>query len=371
LRGSVRLGRKTKDLVAALAPGEIAVIAHEDLDELAARGLIGAKVQAVINARRSISGRYPNPGPLLLAQASIPIVDAVGDELFELLHDGDVVEIVDGRIVRDETPIAKGEVLTKNAIDELMRQAKANVVKEIERFVENTIEYAEREKELVLGAVSFPLLKTRIEDRPVLIVVRGRGYKDDLAAIGSYIEEIKPALIGVDGGADALMEAGYRPDIVIGDMDSVSDRALRAAVELVVHAYPDGRAPGLERIERLGLGAHVVPSIGTSEDVALLMAYELGANVIVAVGTHSNIVDFLEKGRAGMASTFLVRLKVGSILVDAKGLSQVYKGRPRGKYPMLVLLAALAPTLVVASLSEPVGRWIRMFVLYLRLSLNF
>jgi len=371
VRGSVKLGRKTKELVPALAPGEIAVIAHEDLDELAAAGLVEARVRAVINTRRSITGRYPNKGPSLLAEAGIPIVDGAGDALFDVLRDGDVVEIDGGRILRNGEAVGEGEILTKEAIEERHEQAKKNIVQEIERFVENTLEYARREKGLVLGQVRFPELETELAGRPALVVVRGQSYKEDLAAIGSYIEETHPVLIGVDGGADALLEAGFDPDIVVGDMDSVSDAALFAAKERVVHAYPDGRAPGLARVERLGLSARVVPSFGTSEDVALLMAYELGASLIVAVGTHSNIVDFLEKGRAGMASTFLVRLKVGSILIDAKGLSRVYKGRPRGRYPALVVLAALMPTLLVALLSKPVGEWTRMLVLYLRLALGF
>ncbi|MBO2520704.1 MAG: hypothetical protein CW345_02690 [Firmicutes bacterium] len=371
MRAKARLGRRTKELVARLQPGEIAVIDHEDLDEVAARSLVEAKPALVVNARRSISGRYPTPGPRIVLEAGIPVLDAVGDGVFQCLADGDVVEVKGGRIYRDGRLIAQGRRLTREGVEEAYAAARRNVAHEIEAFVENTLEYARREKDFILGAVCFPRLDTGFAGRPALVVVRGPGYLEDLRAIASWIDEVRPVTVGVDGGADALMELGVRPDVIVGDMDSVSDEALRCGAELVVHAYPDGRAPGMDRLRRMGLAAHQVASVGTSEDVALLMAYELGASLIVAVGTHSNIVDFFEKGRRGMASTFLVRLKVGSILVDAKGLSQVYRGRPKGSYPLLVLIAALLPFALVALLSAPVRQWVRLFVIYARLSLGF
>ena len=370
MQAVVRLGRRTKELIPRLVPGEIALIAHEDLDEVAAKGLLAARAAAVINTRRFISGRYPNPGPGLLAEAGIPMIEGVGDDLLDRLRDGEVIEVEGGEIRRDGALVGRGELLTREDVERRYRAARHNLVAEIEAFVDNTLEYARREKGLVTGAVAFPRLRTHFVDRPVVVVVRGHGYREDLAVVGSYIDETRPVLVGVDGGADALVEAGHRPDVIVGDMDSVSDETLRLGAELVVHAYPDGTAPGLRRVQELGLHAHCVPAAGTSEDLALLMAYELGASLIVAVGTHSNIVDFLEKGRQGMASTFLVRLKVGSILVDAKGLSQVYRGRPLGKYWVLVLLAALAPTLLVVLISEPLNQWLRLLLLYVRISLG-
>lgn len=364
------MGRRTKELIARIAPGEIAVLDHEELDEVAARGLIEAKAAAVVNAKASISGRYPNPGPRLLLEAGIPVVDGVGEEVFHRLADGDVVELSEGTIYRDGRVIARGTPLTKSMAEEAYARGRENVVAQIEAFVENTLEYARKEKGLILGDVRFPPLKTRFAGRPALVVVRGPGYREDLAAIASYIDEVRPVTVGVDGGADALMELGFTPDVIVGDMDSVSDEALRSGAELVVHAYPDGRAPGRQRVTRLGLEAVEVAAVGMSEDLALLMAYELGASLIVAVGTHSNIVDFFEKGRRGMASTFLVRLKVGSILIDAKGLSRVYKGRPKGSYSFAVLVAALLPFALVALLSPAVRQWFRLMTIYVRLSLG-
>lgn len=370
MRGRARLGRRTKELIARLDPGEIAILDHEEIDEVAAKGLVEARPAAVVNARSSLSGRYPNPGPRILLEAGIPVLDDVGEEVFDKLAEGDVVELMEGCLVRGGEVIAKGRTLTKAYVDEAYAKARKNVVAEIEEFVENTLEYARKEKGFILGGVDFPPLKTQFAGRPALVVVRGPGYREDLAAIASYIDEVRPAIIGVDGGADAVLELGFIPDVIVGDMDSVSDEALRSGAELVVHAYPDGRAPGRERLASLGLAGAEVASVGMSEDLALLMAYELGASLIVAVGTHSNIVDFFEKGRRGMASTFLVRLKVGSILVDAKGLSEVYRGRPKGSYSLLVLVAALLPFALVALLSPSLRQWFRLMAIYVRLSLG-
>lgn len=370
VRGRVRLGRRTKELIARLDPGEIAVIDHEELDEVAARGLADARPAAVVNAKTSISGRYPNPGPRILLEAGIPVVDDVGEGIFARLADGDWVELVDGRLMQEGRLVAEGRPLTKTDVDEAYARGRENVASQLEAFLENTLEYARKEKSFILGAVHFPPLRTEFVGRPALVVVRGPGYREDLAAIASYIDEVRPVIVGVDGGADALLELGFTPDVIIGDMDSVSDEALRSGAELVVHAYPDGRSPGRERLDALGLAAAEVASVGMSEDVALLMAYELGASLIVAVGTHSNIVDFFEKGRRGMASTFLVRLKVGSILIDAKGLSQVYRGQPKGSYSLLVLVAALLPFALVALLSPVLRQWLRLMAIYVRLSLG-
>jgi uncharacterized membrane-anchored protein len=208
------------------------------------------------------------------------------------------------------------------------------------------------EQELLLDGIDLPSLRTRMDERYVLVVVRGYHYKEDLQTLRPFIREAHPVLVGVDGGADALIEMGLRPDLIVGDMDSVSDAALTSGAEVVVHAYRDGRAPGLQRVHDLGVSDPVVlPATGTSEDVAMLLADGLGASLIVAVGTHATLVEFLDKGRKGMASTFLTRLRVGSKLVDAKGVSLLYRSRiSAGSLTWLVvaglvaLLAALAAT---------------------------
>ncbi|KKM11772.1 thiamin pyrophosphokinase [Clostridiales bacterium PH28_bin88] len=364
IKTRVRVGQRTKDLVQQLQPGECAVINHEDLDETAAHALVSTKVRLVVNAARSISGRYPNQGPLVLVEAGIPLLDSVGPEVMDLL-DGEEVEVAGDRLVTENGKIFNGKLLDRETVLRLLEESKANFQKEMERFVANTVEYARKELDILKG-MAVPPLDISFRGRHVLVVVRGQSYKDDLQAIRGYIREVRPILIGVDGGADALLECGFRPDIIIGDMDSITDKALGCGARLIVHAYPDGRAPGLNRLEALRLNGMVLPAPGTSEDVALLLAYEKGADLIVAVGTHSNVIDFLEKGRKGMASTFLVRLKVGTVLVDARGVSKLYRQRIHWRYLAEIVLAAVIPFAVVFTLSPATLLLLRLFLMRMR-----
>jgi len=351
--GPARVDRRTKDLIKRLQPGDIAVIDHEDLDRIAAEGLIEARVDGVINAARSISGRYPNVGPLLLAAAGIPLLDGVGAEVMDL-RDGQQVRIDGAEVWVGPAVVASGSRQTLQSLEEAYEAAKLTLGDELERFAENTLEYMRRERSFILDKMELPDIDVDFTGRQVLIVVRGNDYKDDLNALRStYVREVRPVLIGVDGGADALLEAGLRPDIIIGDFDSVSNAALRCGAQLIVHAYPGGRAPGAERLEVAGLTYSVFEVGGTSEDIAMLLAYEKGATLIVAVGTHTSMVEFLDKGRAGMASTFLTRLKIGPLLVDAKGVSRLYESRLRKRDLMLFLLAAVVVFVAIVLIVVP------------------
>jgi uncharacterized membrane-anchored protein len=340
-----------------MLPGEIAVVDHEDIDRVSAEGLVQRKVAAVVNAGRSSTGRYPNLGPLLLCSAGIALVDDAGPAVMDV-PEGTRLVIDGGRVFRD-TPAGRVEVATGKRLqlpdaERELDRAKQSIAGEIERFAENTIAYIKDERDVLLEAARLPEVKTDFHGRHVLIVVRGYDYKEDLVALRSYIREMNPLLVGVDGGADALIDNGLRPDMIIGDMDSVTTEALLTGAELVVHAYAGGTAPGLERLEALGLECVVFEATGTSEDIAMLLAFEDGAELIVAVGTHANLIEFLDKGRKGMASTFLVRLRVGPILVDAKGVSRLYRGRVRRGDLALLVGAAAVTMAIVVSLSEPV-----------------
>lgn len=363
----IKVDRKTKRLAKRLTGGEIAVINHIDIDEVAANSLVEGKTKLVINAAPSISGRYPNKGPGILTDNNILIIDNIGEELFHQLKDDEVLEVVDNKIYKNGELFCIGELLDKAAVEEKIKIAYENLEAELDRFIDNTIDYAKKEKGFILGEVNIPKMETNYKDRHVLIVVRGQDYKKDLSTIISYIDEMKPILVGVDGGADALMEFGYNPDVIVGDMDSVSDEALKKAKEIVVHAYTDGRAPGLKRVKELGLNAITFPAPGTSEDIAMLTAYEYGAELIVALGTHSNMIDFLEKGRSGMASTFLVRLKIGSKLIDAKGVNLLYKSKLKLKYIIALIITGLFPVAIALSLSPSVQQFLHLMELKLKL----
>ena len=346
--GPARVDRRTKDLTKRLQPGDIAVIDHQDIDRVSAEALVACRPVAVVNASPSISGRYPNLGPEILIEAGIVLLDDVGTPVMSALKDGMPLTVAGNDLLSAGEPVASGAVLDKESVEAAMSEARAGLSDQLEAFAANTMEYLRKERDLLFDGVGVPDITTQIDGRHVLIVVRGYHYKEDLRMLRSYIREYKPVLIGVDGGADALVEAGLTPDLVVGDMDSVSDATLRCGAEVVVHAYRDGRAPGLDRVEALGLHPVVFPATGTSEDVAMLLADDKGATLIVAVGAHATLVEFLDKGRAGMASTFLTRLRVGGKFVDAKGVSRLY--RSQMSLAWIVLVAAVGGLALIAAL---------------------
>jgi uncharacterized membrane-anchored protein len=349
IAGPVRLDRRTKRLVKRLRPGDVAVIDHADIDRVAAETLIECRPAAVVNAAPSITGRYPTIGPSILVEAGIPLLDAAGPEVMEL-REGVWARIDEAGVCRQRgQQVAQGQWLTPEDVHKRTEAAKDNLAAALEDFTANTLAYVRRERELLLEGKAIPSLSTPMRDRHVLVVVRGHDYRQDLATLRGYIQEMRPVLIGVDGGADALLEAGFTPDIIVGDMDSVSTDALRCGAEIVVLAYPDGRAPGLERVRDLGLDPVVFAGGGLSEDMAMLLAYEAGCDLIVAVGTHASLVELLDKGRQGMSSTFLVRLKVGHKLVDTKGVNRLYRQTVR-RGDLLLLVAAAVTVMVVFSL---------------------
>jgi uncharacterized membrane-anchored protein len=352
--GPARLDHRTKNLTRRLEPGEVAIIDHADLDRVSAETLISLQVAAVVNAAPSISGRYPNLGPQLLVEAGIPLVDDVGPEVFDEVREGQPVRLDGDTLYVGEAVAAKGNVQTAQSVATDMASAKDGLADQLKAFVANTMEYIDKDSELLIEGIKLPDLSTKLEGRHALVVARGYRHREDLQALRPYIREFKPVLIGVDGGADALLDAGYRPDMIVGDMDSVSDRALVSGAEIVVHAYRNGFAPGLPRVQDLGLESVTCPATGTSEDVAVLLADEGGASLIVTVGMRFTLVEFLDKGRSGMASAVLTRIRVGDKIVDAKGVSRLYQSRISGRALVLLALAA-AVTILVAVLSLPVG----------------
>ncbi len=353
--GVARLDRRTKRLTKRLQPGEIAVIDHVDLDRMAADALLGCKVGAVVNASPCISGRYPNLGPEVLVRAGVPVLDQVGSTVFEQVSEGQIVRLDGDSLYAGSRLLATGFRHDADSVSAAMLDARAGLSTQLEAFAANTMEYMRRERDLLLDGVGVPDISTSLEGRHCLIVVRGYDYRQDLRVLRPYIREFKPVLIGVDGGADALVECGYQPDLIVGDMDSVSDSVLRCGAEVVVHAYPDGHAPGLARVQDLGVKAVTFPAAATSEDIAMLLADEHGADLIVAVGTHATLIEFLDKGRAGMASTFLTRLRIGSKLIDARGVSRLYRQRI-GAWPLLLLVLAAMISITAALGVSDVGQ---------------
>jgi uncharacterized membrane-anchored protein len=366
LLAPARLDRRTKNLTRRLLPGDIAIIDHADLDRVSAESLLRCQVAAVLNVAPSITGRYPNMGPQLLLEAGVPLIDDVGPDVFDKVTEGRQVRLDGDTLYAGELIAAKGTVQTAESVSDAMTKAKAGLADQIRAFMANTVEYIGRDFEELIDGIRVPELRTKLEGKHALVVARGYRHREDLQALRAYIREFKPVMVAVDGGADTLLEAGYRPHLIVGDMDSVSDKALTCGAEIVVHAYPDGRAPGLARVSELGLESVLCPATGTSEDLALLLADELGARLIVAVGMRFTLVEFLDKGRPGMASAILTRMRVGDKIVEPKGVSRLYHSRISTSWLVLLVLAA-AMTIVVAIWILPVGQ---IFLTYAGLQLD-
>mgnify|MGYP001186968689 FL=1 len=360
-QAAVRVDRRTKNLIPRLRAGEIAAVHHEDIDRVAAEGLIAAGVSAVFNATQSLTGKYPAQGALLLLRAGIPVIDEIGVSAFNRLRDGSVVSVEGNEIRADGTAFCRGKRLDLSDIEIRLEAAREAVSGQLGEFATNTLQYLANEPELITEDLELPTVRTTFAQRQVLVVVRGIDYREDLGTLkrSGYVSEMRPILIGVDGGADALLEVGLKPDLIVGDFDSVSREALDSGAQLFVHAYPGGEAPGSSRLERLGFHYDVVEGMGTSEDIAMRMAFEGSAELIVLVGSHTSMADFFDKGRRGMASTFLTRMKVSSILVDAKGVGRLYRTQVRKRDLALLVLSALFTLGVIAVVTEPVRLLLR------------
>jgi len=361
LKAPARVDRRTKNLIPRLNEGDIAVIHHEDLDRVAAEGLVSARVGAVLNASQSLSGRYPAQGALLLLKSGVPLLDGIGVSAFNRIREGETLSIVSDKVFVDGQALCKGVRPTIDELERRLELAREAVRGQLGEFATNTLQYLADEPELITDDLDLPEIATSLTQRQVLVVVRGIDYREDLSTLkrSGYVSEMRPVLIGVDGGADALLEVGLTPDLIVGDFDSVSRDALDSGAQLLVHAYPGGEAPGATRLERLGFGYTVVEGLGTSEDIAMRIAFEESAELIVLVGSHTSMADFFDKGRRGMASTFLTRMKVSSILVDAKGVGRLYRTQVRKRDLALLVLSAIFTLVVIAVVTEPVRLLLR------------
>jgi uncharacterized membrane-anchored protein len=365
--GPARIDRRTKRLVHRLEEGDVAIVDHSDLDRVTAEELLETGVRVVVNVSESLSGRFPNPGPLLLVRGGVTLIDAPGAGLFDEVTEGEELTVRGASLFRNGTCLARGRAREERELERALAAQRGRVTESLSEFAENTLRHLRAEGSLLAEGIDFPSMRTRFRDRHALVVARGPGYKRDLRIVRPYIRDFKPVLVGVDGGADALIEAGYKPNVIVGDMDSVSDAAMKSGAEVLVHAYRgNGNAPGAARAEALGVPYVVVPAMGISEDVALMLAYEKGAELIVAVGTHFNLIEFMERNRAGMSSTFLTRLRVGEILIDAKGVSRLVSRRV-GLWPLVALGVTGLGAIVVAVVASPgVEHLIQLLVLRVR-----
>lgn len=363
ITGVARVDRRTRELLRRVGPGDIVVLDQLDLDRATADALVAAEVGAVVNASPSISGRFPNLGPEVVVGAGIPLVDGVGGDVLRRLKDGSKVRLHEGVLYVGERRVASGSVQTTESIADQMIEAKAGMSTQLEAFSANTIEFLRRERTLILDGVGVPEVGVPLRDRHVLVVAPGKGHKQDLKGLKKYIAEHRPVLVGVDGGADTLRELRYTPDIIVGDPNGIDAETLKCGAEVVVPAQPDGHAPGVNRIQDLGIGAVTFPASGNSEDLALLLADTHEASLVVTVGFQATLAEFLDHGRSGSnPSTFLTRLKLGTKLVDGKAVATLHRSRVSLTAVVLLVLAALVVVAAALLMSDVGGfylDWIR------------
>ncbi|MFF5992538.1 putative cytokinetic ring protein SteA [Prauserella flavalba] len=361
--GVARVDRRTRDLLRRLGPGEIAVLDQVDLDRATADALVEAGVAAVVNAAPSISGRFPNLGPEILVAEGIPLIDNVGGEVLRRIKDGSRVRIHEGVVYSGERRVGSGTVQTSESVADQMIEAKAGMSTQLEAFSANTIEFLRRERTLILDGVGVPELRISLRDRHVVVVAPGNGHAEDLRGLKKYIAEHRPVLIGVDSAADTLRAHGYTPDVIVGDPSGIEAATLKAGGEVVVPAQPDGHAPGVERIQDLGIGAVTFPASGNAEDLALLLADTHDASLVVTVGFQATLREFLDHGRSGSnPSTFLTRLKLGTKLVDGKAVATLHRSRVSVGAVVLLVLAALVVVIAALLVSDVGGvylDWVR------------
>ncbi len=351
--GTARVDKDTTRLLGRIGRGDIVVCDELDLDRTTADLMVEAGVAAVVNASPFISGRYPNLGPEVLAAAGIELVDDAGKEVLSRVKDGAKIRVHEGVVYTGERELAQGERLTDTDVTSRMLAARSGVVDHLEAFAGNTVEFIRVESPLLIDGVGIPDVEVNLNERHVLVVSDGPDHAEDLKRLKPFIKEYAPVLIGVNRGADALVKAGYRPDLIVGDPEQITTNTLRSGAQVVLPAAPDGHAPGLERIQDLGIGAMTFPATGSAADLALIIADHHGASLIVSVGHSASLEEFFDAGRReSNPSTFLTRLKVGTKLVDGKAVATLYRSRGHGGAIALFILAALVAVVAAVLVSN-------------------
>lgn len=362
LTGTARVDRDIDRLLRRVGPGDVVVLDSLDLDRITADALVEVGVGAVVNASASISGRYPNLGPEVLVANNIMLIDDAGPDVFKKIKDGARVRVNNGGVYAGDRRIALGTERTAEEIHDLMHEAKSGLVAHLEAFAGNTIEFIRSESPLLIDGMGIPDIDVDVNRRHVVVVAEDPCAEYDLKALKPFIKEYQPVLVGVGSGADTLRKAGYRPQLVVGDPDSMSVEVLRSGAQVVLPADADGHAKGLERIQDLGVGAMTFPAAGSAADLALLLCDHHGASLIVTAGHGASIEEFFDRSRAqSNPSTFLTRLKVGEKLVDAKAVATLYRSRVSGGAIALLVMAmliAVVAALWVSRADAAVLQWV-------------
>src|SRR5215217_8383021 len=132
--GRARLGKRTKSLVSRLGPDDVAIIDHQDIDRVSAEELLDSGVRVVVNVARSQTGRFPNPGPLLLVRGGVRLIDAPGAALFDEVHDGELLTVRGGGLFRNGTCLATGRVLQEPELTRALERGEERVTEALKEF---------------------------------------------------------------------------------------------------------------------------------------------------------------------------------------------------------------------------------------------
>lgn len=352
--GVARFARRGDAADRALRSGDIAVVDLADLDRPQAEALVERGVRAVVNTASSSTGRYPNLGPRILADAGVPLVDHVGPGIRTRLRSGDTIRVEGGKIFKDEVLVAQGATLDDAAVTASLGEAERGLATRLESLTANASDHLERERDLLLGGARVPRLPSRLRKRPTVVVTKAHGWESDLKLIRRWLRDHDAVVVAVTDAADALLAAGITPHVLVGPVDRLSDRALRTVGEVVVTSA-SGRESGHERFEKAGVDVQLFVATGSPTDLAILLADTNEAAVIVEVGAPDGLVEFLERGPVDVASSFVTRLRAGSRLVDAKAVGHL-TGRSMALWPVLLVLLAGLVAVVVAVGVTPVGQ---------------
>lgn len=331
-----------------------------DIDQRSAESLAHCNPRAVVNAQASISGRYPTGGPLVLADAGIAIIDNAGSEVMTW-RDGTDVTIEGGLITPLDGEAVQGTHLTREAIETAMESAADGMHVQLASFTANAMDVVAHDAGVLLDGKDIPQTGVSLDGKHVVVVAPGYHHVEQLAAIKRYVRERKPVFIAVGEAADVVASSSRPPTIILGNVESVSEKVLGSAKAIVVHD-PSAKEAGLNRVESLGLDHEASKATIASADLAVLMAAAGGASVIVTVGMDTRLLDFLEQGRSDMAGTFLARLQAGPAVVDASTLALVYRHRFSWLSLLALVLSGVAALAVAISATPGGPQWWRSVV---------
>jgi uncharacterized membrane-anchored protein len=339
------VGRASGPLLRRVGPGDVAVLDVVDLDAGTAEQLVRRGVVAVVNASPSTSGRYPNRGPAVLVDAGVALLDDVGSEVFRTLSDGEQVRVAGDALLVGQRVVARGCPQSAESVAASAEHARAGLAAQLTDLTANTTALLLDSREQLLEGVGIPGTRTVLRGRHVLVVTGS--YDGDLGLLKEYLRQHRPVLVGVDDGADLLLERGLRPDVVVGQPEALSDAAVRVARDVVV----PHESPGRSRLEAHGVQPVSFRAAAASEDMALLVVAAQEPALVVAAGLPLSVEHLLDRGREAGAAGLLTRLHVGDRLVSPVAAAELSPASALWPAVLLLLVAVVALVLTVLTVT--------------------